>query len=336
MRDTDRTDCRHYSKMHLWRLPNLNMPQFRVENPSKRILMLIPIFQKNPGRQFIAESGAISAIWAKHSWLKNTDAIENGIEIKFYLEDQAKAQAMPTFEANGIDMEDIILFNGVPFEGVPHNVFGKKCAAFTDMRFRDYDWILQIDCDVFAMSMDGDKLLFFESFFQGCVEGEIGNLYCLVQEPPPSNWFRSILPPDTPIGECQAEWRRRSESLIGKENADKFWDPDAWTLAAGGGMHAFPAKHFMQHRLTDVEWFANAAQTMQDDEAVIALWHAKGNPVWNIKDKLEFPYLMIAPHISWRDYEGFQRLTKSKTPFIFHYSTNPVETLWRIGIGADK
>ena len=336
MRDTARTHCVDFGKIHLWRLPNLSEPLPRVENPSKRLLMLYSIFCLSPDNTvFVEENAVISAIWSKYSWLRNTDAIENGVEIKFYVEDKVKDAAMPIFEANGVGMEDIILFDGTPFEGDPRTYYGKKCAAFTDMRFRDYDWILQIDCDIFVVAESGKKLNFFEMFFKECVAEEIGNPYFPISHnrPDPS-WIASVLPSSASIPEREAEWRRRAESLIGKVDADKFWDPEVQTLSCGGDMYAFPAKHFMQNRQSEVEWFANAARLMQNDEPVIALWHAKGNPIWHIRKKLGCDFVMIGPRLSGDYYDQFREFMESETPFIFHYSTNPVDIYWRVGIGC--
>ena len=114
------------------------------------------------------------------------------------------------------------------------------------------------------------------------------------------SWIASVLPSSASISEREAEWRRRAESLIGKVAADKFWDPEVQTLSCGGDMHAFPAKHFMQNRQSEVEWLANAARLMQNDEPVIALWYAKGNPTLACQKKTGVRFYNDWTEVEWR------------------------------------
>ena len=65
MRDSG---CGYYNasaKSHLVRLPTLMAESPRVENPSKRLLMLIPLTRAMKGFDYVKEAGMIGGIWAR-------------------------------------------------------------------------------------------------------------------------------------------------------------------------------------------------------------------------------------------------------------------------------
>lgn len=336
MRDSGNTYYISSGKSHLVRLPALTVESPRVENPSKRLLMLIPLTRTTKGFDYVKEAGLIGGIWARHSWLTHTDAVPHGIEIKFYIEDVLKDDVMPILEANRIDEKEVIFFDGSSFENdsIPRLV-GKKLASFIDPRFQEYDWIFVMDCDIFALSPDERKISFFERFFEGCIEGVIGNLYAMVRGIGiPPNWVSRFGDLDeVPFDEAQAIWRQMAETVVNPEVVNRFWDKGVDTIIAGGAMHAYPAKAIMQNTEL-LKWFHCAAQVMQDDEAVIALYHAMGNPVWDLRERVKFNEVMVGPTIVGSDYDDFKEFINADEPFIFHYSMNPVEFFFRSWIGA--
>ena len=124
-----------------------------------------------------------------------------------------------------------------------------------------------------------------------------------------------------------------AETVVSPEIANRFWDKDVDSIIAGGAMHAYPAKSMMQ-KPELLKWFHRAAQVMQDDEAVIALYHAMGNPVWDLRARVKFNEVMVGPTIVGANYDDFKAFINADDPFIFHYSMNPVEYFWRSWIGG--
>ena len=336
MRDSGKTAYEFWGKAHLGRLPNLTEETPRVENPSTRLLVLLPLFQSGARNTFITDGGAIGAIWSRHTWLKHTDAVDYGIEIKFYIDDKIKDVCLPIFEDNGIDMADLLFFDSDPIERADlggNHPPSKKLAAFADDRFKDYDWIILMDIDIFAMAFNEKRTPFFEKFFSGCVEGQLGNMCAMAAGlGVPENWTAKLMDFDNPWETLQEHWRSQAEKIVSKEDVSVFWNPHEPSMICGGVIHAYPAKAMMQTE--KAEWFINAARIMQDDEAVVALWWAKGEPVWDIRERLNFNEVMIGPTIVARDYEDFKAFVESDTPFIFHYSMNPVDLEFRRGIRA--
>ena len=337
MRDSGKTGYDFWGKAHLGRLPNLTAETPRVENPSKRLLMLFPLFKSGARDTYITDGGVIGGIWARHTWLKHTDALNYGIEVKFYIDEKVKDIALPIFEVNGIDTDDLLFFDSDPIEredlGANHPP-SKKLVAFADDRFKDYDWIIIIDCDIFVMSFTGVPVPFFEKFFNGCIEGQIGNMCAMAMgEGVPINWVAKLMDYNNPWEALQQNWRSEAGRIISKEDVEVFWNPNKHSMICGGAIHAYPAKAMMQSP-ENAEWFINAARVMQDDEAVIALWWAKGEPVWDMRERLKFNEVMIGPTIVGQDYEDFKAFVDSDIPFIFHYSVNPVDLEFRRGIGG--
>ncbi len=342
MRDSGKTGYDFWGKAHLGRLPNLTEETPRVEIPSKRLLMLFPFFKGNGTDTYLMDGGVIGGIWARHTWLKHTDALNYGIEMKFYIDEKVKDIAFPIFEANGIDTDHLLFFDSDPIEREDLGrdfQFTKKLAAFGDDRFKDYDWIIIIDCDIFAMSFTGEPVPFFEKFFNGCIEGQIGNMCAMaMSRSVPLNWIERLIAHknrdhNDSWEALQQNWRLEAEKIISKEDVAVFWDPQRLSMICSGFIHAYPAKAMMQNP-ENAEWFINAARIMQDDEAVIALWWAKGEPVWDMRQRLKFNEVFIGPTIVGQDYEDFKAFVDSDTPFIFHYSVNPVDLEFRRGIGA--
>ena len=336
MRDSGITHYKFAAKSHLLRLPNLLEASPRVENPSKRLLMLLPLVQSYRDIRYVEEVGTIGAIWSRHSWLMNTDAIEHGVEIKFYIEDKVKDDAMPILKANSINMSDVLFFNAKEFENdTASRLAGKKIAAFVDLRFKEYDWIFVMDCDIFAMSETGEKIPFFDTFFKNCTEGQMGTVVVMKDRVDiPINWANVLVNPNKiSYEESQAVWKQKAVAIVGKKIARRFWAPDIPSIGVSGAMHAYPAKTMMQNP-DDLEWFRHASQVLQNDEPVIALWYARGKPVWNLREKLKFNEVFIGPFIGSSDYEDFKKFINEDIPFIFHYSMNPVEIFWRYGIHA--
>ena len=334
MRDTDKTHCNHPGQMHLFRLPDILEPAPQIENPSTRVLLVIPLFDVFPEASYVEEIGASAASWARHSWLLNSDAIDYNIEVKIHIEDQSYHKAKPIFDANFVTENDVILFDGAPYDSEFSTGTGKKAAVYSNPLLKDYEWVIMADADMFVVNA---KLPFFERFLEICFPDQIGNEYSVENMTDISHmkkyWIQQVSPRDHSIEQKQIEWKRRVALVADESIADRFFDPQCETIA-GGGFHAYPAKHFHEHRKDDVEWFQRAAHILNDDEAVIAVWHAMGNPIWNLHN-LKLPAVMLGDGgFNARDGETFDRYTTEKIPFLFHFSSNPYEMWWRNGIGG--
>ena len=326
------------NKTHLSNLPDLGEWQIppRPDKVSKSGIVLLPLFEGHPNRSDICHHVAMSAIWARRSWLVHTDANDYGIEIKFYVEECIRDKALPILERNFVEERDIIWYDdGDKLEGVIPNPEGdgymtwgiKKCASYTDNRFRDYDWIFDIDSDVFAVSARGEKVPFFEKFFSNFHERIVGA--CFVgplserSTPHEIGWC-------TFEGDSVEAWKGRFEAIAGRTILDKYFDPNVSFMTCNGSIVAFPAKHFMHNRWVDCDFFVNTTRELLDLEATLSLWHSMGNPVFSITDHVKLA--MFHYHSGPQDVDLFLRYL-SEGPFLFHYAFPGIDYFWRKGIG---
>lgn len=322
----------HPSKSHLAKLPDLTDDQIpRPSSISKKGIVLLPLF-KNP--DVIAYHAAVSACWAHRSWLLYSDAIDYGIEVKFYVDERVRDSAMPILERNFIHDNDIIFHDNARQFDVPYATTAiQKAASYTDDRFSDYDWIFDIDTDIFVMSPNREKLPFFRCFFEICDTDKIGVSWIATKYITPSNiyWVGGIT-------EAEAhDWKSRFLQLAGEKIVDIYFDPQEPIVTLNGGVVAVPTRHFQQYRWCDLEFIIKAARDLRDLEAGLSVWDAlcsensHGDSFFEI-----FPGINSINLYSDKDIgevERFLNLYGEKEPFLLHYATSFITQAWYQGIG---
>ena len=327
------------SKSHLSNLPDIDVSQVpsRPDSISKRGLVLLPIFSGFPNnfplRDDVAHHVASCACWARRSWLVNTDANDYGIEVKFYVEERVKDSAIPILERNFVEERDIIWFDGSRLEGVlsgvgTHGI--KKCASYNDDRFQDYDWIFDVDSDVFAVSATGEKYPFFQNFFSNCHENIVGACFVSSLSSNPECLTPYDIGWGTFEGDSVEAWKSRFEAIAGQAMLNKYFDPNLSFMTCNGSIVAFPAKHFMHNRRADCDFLVNTTRELLDLEATLSLWHSMGNPVFSITDHVKLA--MFHAHFGPQDVDLFLRYF-SEGPFLFHYAFPGINYFWRKGMG---
>ena len=333
-----------YRKRHLFNLPDLTEDQVPPRpTPSKRGIVLLPLFSGDPNFDEVASHVAISAVWAWNTWLRFTDADEYGVEVKFYVEEKARDSALPILERNFVEEADIIWHdNGHKLEGIVSSNHGwytggiKKAASYTDYRFQEYDWIFDVDADIFILSPNKEKMPFFRNFFEICLENTIG--VCWPQEKPAAPPYRT--PFDMPWcrdkkGRELRDWKARFEALAGREMLDRYFDPNQWFLTCNGGIVAFPAKHMMETNRKACEFLVSASRDLLDLEAALSLYHSFGNPLFDVIKKagggdIRNALLHIDSHMD--GIQHFSNLFSEGRPFLLHYSTSYINALWHEGM----
>ena len=147
-------------KGHLINLPDFIAETPTIENKSK-MLGLFPLFVFYESPELV-EGYIKGACWARHTWYANTDAVECGVQIKFYVQEEHADQINSVLIKNRVDIDnDVIMFKGEGLES-------KLMAIYGDPRFNDVDWLFQIDCDLFAF---GEQIDFFNAFQSNESEG---------------------------------------------------------------------------------------------------------------------------------------------------------------------
>ena len=326
-------------KLHLSNLPPIRENQIPQEpnKLSQKGLVLIPIFQGTPG-DHVTHHVAQSACWARRSWMLYSDAADYGIEIKLYVENKVKDDALPILEANHIPDDAIIFFDGDHMEGVlkydtGYSTFGgKKCTSYGDYRFQEYDWIFDIDSDIFVFSY-GDTLPFFRRFFESTPPDALGAYWwSKVYDPVELHWCRGA--DGITTNESVEAWKKRFEALAGRFMLEKYCDPNQSFVSCHGGLTSFPAKRMMTDRKDLCEFLVESARTLVSSEATLSLWHAMGNPIFDMQS--------LCYHVVY--YRGFTadllknyryRLEDARNgiPFLFHYSHSDIDFDFREAVG---
>ena len=319
------------SKIHLGKLPDLTDDTTpRPSSISRKGIVLLPLFKNS---DIIAHHVGVCACWAHRTWLSFTDAIDYGIEVKFYVDERVRDAAMPILERNFIREDDVIFHDNARQFDVPYPTTAiQKAASYTDDRFADYDWIFDVDTDIFVISPNREKLPFFRHFFDICDTEKIGVSWVSMANLTPTDlhWASDITESEVDA------WKSRFLALVGEKIAATYFDPQAPIVVLNGGVIGLPVKHFQQSRWDDLEVITRGARDLRDLEAGLSVWDALrsdrcGNSFFNIFSGIRA--------LNFRDadpgeVQRFNDFCNEGEPFLFHYFSSQVLRNWYQGIGV--
>lgn len=356
MRHRDKIVCIDSEKAHLCRLPNFEPNEIppRVENLSKKGLVIIPLFGATTGSAaYVKSVGLISALWARRSWLLNSDAMDYGIEVKLYMENHFRenAEIMSILDTNGVTDADILWFDGSFVEGaVPVSDkagtylarSAKVCTVYTNRQMEDYDWIFMADSDLFVIKSGEHRLPFFSDFFKSVYDPDLSgqdrpyNLMSFyVNDKPPAPPYQT----EKVLARVQfssvEEWKADFEALLGSDMLDRYCNPDRWFMIPHSSLHAFPAKHFMRERWDDCEFLIKIARIMISDEQTLSVWHSLGHEIGDLSRTLDNcpMHMVVEPNVGYT-VDEVHSLFDAGIPYIIHFGAITLESIWREGIGA--
>jgi len=123
---------------------------------SGKDILLIPIFNAFGCTESYAKIGT----WAFYSFLSHSDAIEQGVDVKLYVEEKALDSVSEVLKENRICLEtDVLSFK---WQHTDYSSISQKLHTLLDDRLLDYDNVCVADTDTFAMpSMTGERLQLF-------------------------------------------------------------------------------------------------------------------------------------------------------------------------------
>ena len=119
-------------------------------------ILLIPIFNGWGATESYARIGA----WVFYSFLSHSDAIEQGVDVKFYIEETALDSVSDVLRENHICLEkDVLTFE---WRHTDYYSISQKLQTLCDDWLLSYENIFVADADTFAMpSMTGERLQLF-------------------------------------------------------------------------------------------------------------------------------------------------------------------------------
>ena len=345
MRDNRRDDlCYNPDKAHLWRLPPITESEKPPEigNPSKRGIVIIPIFVTISDVVDVGDYYGNAACWARRSWLANSDAQDYGIDVIIYAENLLYDQLHPVLKANQLADENILYFDGSYMEGTFRDADGrwrthgaKKGCHWGDTRFQDYEWVFQSDSDLFVMP-GAERFNFFDRFFEKTPDGSIGvmELGQKLDSPPYPTPIEYRWCYDTYgklTDEAVTDWKDRVEPLLPDEVISTIWSRDVWHPPVQGCLTAFPAREYMQKR-SDCRHMQDIIKQSTNDEVTLSLWNCLGNPMHQIMDE-SISVATLSNRSDGDEFSNCLRWSKEK-PHFLHYGSISVEKVWREGIGV--
>ena len=287
-----------HGKSHLCRLPNLPEPLPEYPGKSKRAIMVFPIFQ----RDRFADGNTLelshlfdftirSGVWARRTWQMYSDLVDYDIQMAFYVHEEARSLILPILKDNFVDDKDIYLRSDAEFRDPNNRLwYPLKIAAATDTRFKDYDYVLVTDIDLFIGTPNREKLNFFERLFN-LSPGGYGALHVFDHQTSIHDdiWLMKMSECYPTQEEQAMEWFRRARTLLdSEEKMDVFRaDTPPHRIGLNGCFHVFPAKHFHRFRPNDIELLNNCARLLQCDEPSVSVFHTQtGFPVYSVIDEL--------------------------------------------------
>ena len=281
------------AKSWLYRLPDQIAPIPSYETREDGMIVIFLIFQPRPGLPFNNEYIVKSACHARRTWIINSDAVDFGVPCKFYVEESEKDALLPIFEQNSIDTDRDVIYFRCPDDSAPpcnkRDHHRKKMSFIKDSRFEDYKWMLISDSDLFisrGSDWNGQKLPIFEKLTDHKPN------YGILRIAPGSQdsvekWMNRVDVGDFEIN--REAWFGIIESLVTPEHLKKIKDNPVDLISSAASLHAFPSRHFMKEKKADCEWLYNAAQQLDSDETVMAIYEKGGADLWDFHRELEIP-----------------------------------------------
>lgn len=249
-----------YPLQPLYELPNVDEPVQSGVKQDSSCLALIPVFRQVYSRSANTLAYIKSAIYSRKLCLENTDAVSEGVAVKLYIERELENIVIPILEANAIDLdEDIIWFATPPLEKSRQGRWGrysKKMVSYWDHYFKDYEWIVCSDADLFWVA-DGK---FFEKL-KAYPKKQIG----YIRKSFTHNW-KKRLEISTSKGGIPVE------QLLEMAHVPKEIQQHGELESVVGYLWCYPAKHFHQNHNDFIQWMWNYAPYLGDDEICVLLY----------------------------------------------------------------
>lgn len=169
----------------IWRLPPLLQPPPIVESENSDYLALIPLYLEDGDPPEILDIYIKAALYSRWSALQYTDAVPQGVPIKFYADVNLYDSLYPLLFTNFIDMDkDVIWFYPPPLPFSKDGWYPPKARdtlIFSDKQLRKYARV--IVWDALCFFMPSPSALFHK--LKGMREESIGYLYTTL-----SKWER--------------------------------------------------------------------------------------------------------------------------------------------------
>ena len=265
------------NKGHLQRLGDCPYKHVH-KNYSQRAILLIAISNVQAAKQWVVRAAA----WARHSFFRNTDASEQGVQIGLYIQDAILNDIQDILEKNHIISEDVF---PVKFED-NKSAFPLKHYPFCDERFLNYDYVMVADADYFACSNNETKDTYFADLMKFMdtlpIHPVIGVHKGRLTEPEQKVEFGiepRALHHAVKFEKIEAFKHQLIHTGIPSAFVERCLDPSQWVPRVSGGFYIFSMKKSTQADRTSIK---NIADIAKCDESTAIFWYGMGKPLVNV------------------------------------------------------
>ena len=246
----------------LWNLPSLEKPTPIPTHLNTKSVALVVLFIDPYHRPQNLQAWVRGAIYNRWSALMYTDAIAQGIEVKFYFEDVLRQMLEPVLLENHVDPDkDVIWFHASPPQDKVWGHLGKKMVTYWDPQLQHYDRIINWDADTFFLprpnkmfeklhNIPTDKIAFFRAFLMEWAIRKSG--------------FIAKVQRDT----------RKSNIPVDKLFAMSGVNPNDFTDSVykmSGFLWTYSPAYFHKHCTDFVNWMSTHAPYLGNDEETLSI-----------------------------------------------------------------
>lgn len=283
-------------------------------NSNKDVIFLIPLFPISPSiqpkRDYIA-----SALWARYSLLRGSNAVKKGVPIKFYIETSYYLENAKRLSNHNINEINCILFewqNEYNADIAYHDISQPNLALcllpMLDKRLSNYDRVIISDADSILCTSEPKQFDMIDFAFS--VDPYRIGVFSMpkVLAPPRANWLNKFRDSDASL------------FYVKVNKALEIASPSEFLQTQGAGYIFSPKRlHGANSEFSNI--VNRLIHALRDDEAVISIYRQ------HIKEIFE-----EITHTKHYSYDS-DAIKNNDTCFFFHTYSNIVEILLeKIGV----
>lgn len=289
-----------FSKQWFVRMPLPSHPAPESSGENKEIVVIAPVFLTHHSwytPEQLRDSVVKASIWARHTMLMNTDAVNHGVAVKFWVESKLEPIIRPFFEENHIDWDRDVLIAGIPDDNDHIADTGQILFGWFDKQLESFERVM-ILTDVFSVSPSGAPIPLFERLLNqsvidktkfvtwaggrnsGVRTKDVNRMIewsgMVSSEHLRANLERTGMTlvgfPDT-MG-----FTDRCKYVLRKEGCDEYFETDAEsTFLTENCISICPSSFIRNNQKDEMNWFLRMAKLIGNDQILLSIYAAKYN-----------------------------------------------------------
>ena len=300
-------------------LSSYTLPSIDRATDGTHGVIVLPIFQA--WSNIIPEYHLNSAFWVYHSFLVNSDIIERGVPIIFYVEKSCwnYEHVRKMFREAHIPADSIWIFDGMP-SNLANFYLGLKMSPLWDARFDKFENVLIWDVDLFVASPSGADLFKTDQLFQREKRTQPAALHVRPDQRKPFRLYETH--------RLEDDRAKRQQDAIMMALCGQVYEEGGFSI--GGCVHSFCPGEIREDY---IDFYREALPLIGDDEMIVSLWSVHTNQEIECLDALYPAMAYETGHI--------YQFQENAHNFLCHLWLDSVEKpadidVWRDVIGYNK